>query len=155
MSEFVRLPRIVKLRKYLSQICLQETLRLCEYATNPQSPLYDEIQKLIPENEAGERAVRTAAIADIGGIIRKEAQKGGLNKGPHVNIPGYVPLENFVSRVVLEELWRLTWLAAESESPLYATIQQQLPGDAEYKAEAVKALKMLGVVAKRARRKCI
>ena len=152
---YIRLPKIVKLHKYVSQLCLEETQRLCWMATDPSSSLYAEIQKQIPDGEQDERVTRTNAIAEIGEIIAAAAAKGGTTKGPHVAIPGYVPLENFISRVVLEELWRLTWLATESESPLYDAIQDLIPGDENYRTETRKALKAIGVIAQKARRKCI
>ncbi|MFH1841575.1 MAG: hypothetical protein ABIF77_00070 [bacterium] len=154
--DYVRLPKVVKLHKYISQTCLVETQRLCWLATDDkESPLYSAIQGMIPDSEDGERAMRTEAITEIGEIIAEAAAHGGTTKGPHVAIPGYVPLENFISRVVLEELWRLTWLATDSESPLYDEIQDRIPGDEEYRTEARKALKAIGIIAQKARRKCV
>jgi hypothetical protein len=155
MTEFYRLPKMVKLHKYLSHEVLEEVDRLCEMASDKESPMFAEFQAFIPDNEPGERETRTEAIKAIRKMVKGALVKGGRMDGKHIALPGYVPLENHVSKMLLEELQRLCWLAIDPDSPFYGPMEMLIPNTYEGELDKRRmAIKSIGVVAKEARKRC-
>lgn len=69
--------------------------------------------------------------------------------GKHVKLPGFVPLQNYLSLKVLQGLELLAWLTVDDESPLADAIRDQLPEDEL--GEYLEAIKEIGVLAQEAR----
>ena len=66
----------------------------------------------------------------------------------HFNFPGAVPLHQFVSKTGLEALHWVCYLAAFEESPLFDTLQAQMPKDIN-KAARTEALKEMCLIAQK------
>ena len=77
MAEHFKIPGAVPLHQFVSKVGLQELHRICYLASFEGSPLFDEIQKQIPDDADGSRAERTKAIYELLVIAQKSLKMKG------------------------------------------------------------------------------
>jgi len=77
MADHFKIPGAVPLHKHISKIGLQELHRICYLASFKDSPLFEQIQEQIPDDEEGSRAERTKAIYELLVIAQKYKKMKG------------------------------------------------------------------------------